>query len=132
MPKVKVYSLNPQEKYKLFGELFEIIANLKGKKEVIDFTIGLLTPSEMLMIARRIQIARMLLEEANYEVIRRKLKVSYQTIGKVDKWLRGDEDKNKLIIEKIRKVKKASKVFKYRENMLDRYAHHRLLKDLLS
>src|SRR3989339_445794 len=113
MPKVKSYSIDPREKRIIISDLFEIIVNLRNKEETLEFLIGLLTPSEILMIARRIQIARMLLEEDNYEVIRKKLKVSHQTINKVEHWLREYET-----------IKSSS--------LLDRYAHHRFLKELLS
>ena len=74
MGKVKYYSINPRERFRIIGEFFEIIAGLRVKKEVVAFLVGLLTPSEALMLARRIQIAKMLLEEKNYENIRKKLK----------------------------------------------------------
>lgn len=133
MAKVKVYSIDRREKYRIFGELFEIIVNLKTKKEAIDFLVGLFTPSEMLMVARRIQVAKMLLEEANYEIIRKKLKVSNQTINKVEHWLRGDEKKSQSIQNKIEKIKHAKKEYNTVKNinLLDRYAHHRFLKELL-
>lgn len=130
MAKVRVYTVDPKEKYKIIGELFEIIVNLKTKKEVVGFLIDLLTPSEILMIARRIQVAKMLLEEDNYEIIRKRLKVSNQTITKIEYWLKNDEEKNKLIIEKIEQLKKMAKTRRFSDNMLDKYAHHRFLKEL--
>lgn len=130
MAKVKVYAVDPREKHRIIGELFEIIVNLKTKKEVVGFLINLLTPSEILMVARRIQVAKMLLEEDNYEIIRKKLKVSNQTITKIEYWLKNDEEKNKLIIEKIEQLKKITKTKRFSENMLDKYAQHRFLKEL--
>lgn len=132
MAKVKVYSVDRQEKYRIAGELFEIIASLKTKKEVVDFLIGLFTASETLMIARRIQIAKMLILEKNYDEIRKELKVSFQTINKVEHWLKNDEDKMKLIAAKIKAIERREKEYdkKYSGNLLDKYAHHRFLKDL--
>jgi len=134
MPKVKSYSIDPREKRIIISDLFEIIVNLRNKEETLEFLIGLLTPSEILMIARRIQIARMLLEEDNYEVIRKKLKVSHQTINKVEHWLRGDGKKSQSIQNKIEKIKRAKREYKTikSSSLLDRYAHHRFLKELLS
>ncbi len=133
MPKVKSYSIDPREKRRIVSDLFELIVSLRNKEETVEFLIGLLTPSEILMIARRIQIAKMLLEEDNYEVIRKKLKVSHQTINKVEHWLRGDEKKSHSIQSKIEKIKNAKREYRAPKssNLLDCYAHHRFLKELL-
>lgn len=131
MPKVKVYSVNPREKYRITSELFEVIANLRTKKEVIEFLIGLLTPSETLMVARRVQIAKMLLEgENDFEFIRKRMKVSNQTIVKVEHWLRGDENKNALIVKKIKEIKRSRRFSSGTGSLLDKYAQHRILRDL--
>ncbi|NTW45250.1 MAG: hypothetical protein HGB14_12685 [Anaerolineaceae bacterium] len=65
---------------------FEVVSKLKTKQEIVDFFLGLLTQSESLMMARRIQIARMLLQEKSYEEIKSKLKTDqfklYQLIWK--------------------------------------------------
>lgn len=132
MSKVRVYSIDKNERYRMVGDLFELIVNLRTKKEVIDFLIGLFTPSETLMIARRIQIAKMLLNENNsYEIIRKKLKVSNQTISKVEHWLKSDEQKNKIIVTKLNQIKKTSRDNSGR-SILDKFAHHRALKELIS
>lgn len=132
MSKVKVYSVDKNERYRMVGDLFELIVNLRTKKEVIDFLIGLFTPSETLMIARRIQIAKMLLNEKNsYEIIRKKLKVSNQTISKVEHWLKSDEQKNKIIVTKLNQIKKSSKDSSGK-SILDKFAHHRAFKELIS
>lgn len=132
MSKVRVYSIDKKEKYKIISELLEIIVSLRSKDEVVGFMIGLLTPSEVLMIARRIQIAKMLLQEATNEDIRRKLKVSFQTINKVEHWLKNDENKFLIISEKIKSVEKVRKLKSgYPKGLLDKYAQHRFIKDLL-
>ncbi len=133
MPKIKVHSVDKREKYRITSELFEVIISLKSKREVFGFLFGLLTPSEILMIARRLQIAKMLSEEKGYNAISKKLGVSHQTINKVEQWLHGDEERNELIENKINKIKKKRKNDKrnYNSSMLDKYAHHRFLKDLL-
>jgi TrpR-related protein YerC/YecD len=132
MSKVRVYSIDKNERYRMVGDLFELIVNLRTKKEVIDFLIGLFTPSETLMIARRIQIAKMLLNENNsYEIIRKKLKVSNQTISKVEHWLKNDEQKNKIIVTKLNQIKKYSKDSSGK-SILDKFSHHRAFKELIN
>lgn len=136
MAKVRTHLVDKEEKYRIIGEFFEIVSNLKTKDEVVGFFIGLLSPSESLMLARRIQIAEMLLEEKSYEGIRKKLKVGFQTIAKVYQWLYGENETYRKQIgsqleRKKRRNKKSNKRFGD-DSLLNKYAHHRLLKDLLS
>lgn len=92
MAKVKVHSLSSKERQRIIGDFFCLVLRLKTKDEVLHFFMGLLTPSEAVMLARRIQIATFLIDEKNtQEMIRRKLGVSFQTIQKVDQWLHSDD-----------------------------------------
>lgn len=134
MAKVRTHLVDKKERFKIIGEFFEIVSNLKNKDEVIGFFIGLLSPSESLMLARRIQIAEMLLEEKGYEEIRKKLKVSFQTIAKVYQWLYAENETYKKQIgsqleRKRKRIKNSSKRFND-GSLLNKYAHHRLLRDL--
>jgi len=56
---------------------------------VDNFLEGLLTPSEQIMLGRRIWISRMLLEQKTYVEIGARLHVSMTTTRKVELWLRG-------------------------------------------
>ncbi len=120
--------MEKNEKYKIIGNFFEIVSGLKNKKEVVDFFLGLLTPSEVLMAARRIQIAQMLLEEGNYEIIRKRLKVSNQTITKTDRWLHRDEDYNRWLKTKLKTREEKRKEIK---DVLDKYPQYRFLRNIL-
>lgn len=132
MAKVKVYSIPKQERYQLVGEFFDIIAQLKTKQEIIDFFIGVLTPSESLMMARRVQIAKLLAKEESYKEVRRKMKVSPKTIQSVYHWLNErDEAYKKLILKYLKNSKKRKKTFVYHESDLDKYPQYRLMKKIL-
>jgi TrpR-related protein YerC/YecD len=63
------------------------IAGLQSRDEVKNFFKDLLSENEALMLARRIQIAKMLLEGKKYEEIVNKLHVGEDTVGKVQQWL---------------------------------------------
>ncbi|MCX6763349.1 MAG: YerC/YecD family TrpR-related protein [Candidatus Moranbacteria bacterium] len=133
MSKVKIHLINPREKYNIIGEFYEIIANLKSKQEVVDFFVGLFTASEALMMARRIQVAKRILEGKNYDSIRRDLKVSYQTITKTEAWLHSGRDEYDRWIEKCIKRSIANKkTFEGYKSLLDKYPNHRILKNILS
>jgi len=134
MAKVKPHAIDPQEKYKVVDSLFDVISKLRTKQEIVDFFLGLLTQSESLMMARRIQIARMLFADSSYEDIQKKLKVSSQTITATDKWLhRGDEKYTNWLKSRLAVVVK--KDFLKTEpgygNLLDKYHHHRIIKNML-
>jgi TrpR-related protein YerC/YecD len=133
MAKVRFYDVDRKERLRIISELYEVIAELKSKDEVFKFLFELFTPSEVLMIARRIQVAKMLLDGKTYFEIGSLFKVSHQTIRKVEHWLKSDEERAKLIGLKLDKIKKNNSknkdgVYKSR---LDRYPGHRLIKDLV-
>ncbi len=135
MAKVKVYSISKEERYQLVGEFFEIVSQLKNKQEVIDFFVGILFSSESLMIARRIQIAKLIVEGYNYREIKERLKVSSQTIGMVYKWLHERDEAYKVIIKKylkkVAKQKKNNFLPVYNESELDKYPQYKLMKKIL-
>ena len=85
--KVRYNQLSDFEKKKYLGEFYTMISLLRGRDEVKKFFKDLLTLSEVVMISRRIQIAKMLLEGFDYEEIRKQLKVGKTTISHVEKWL---------------------------------------------
>lgn len=138
MGKIKTHEIDPKEKYKITGDFFEIILNLKLRKEIVNFFVGLLTPSEVIMLARRIQIARRLLEDKSYFEIRKELKVGNETIFRTDKWLnsRGEEYKSwiKNCIEKVdsqKKDRRGNKNSYDSWSLLNKYPEYRLWKELL-
>ena len=132
MAKVKVYSIPKKERYQLIGEFFDIVAQLKTKQEIIDFFIGVLTPSESLMMARRIQVAKLLVEDESYAKVKEKMKVSPKTIQNVYHWLNErDEAYKKLILKYLKTSKKKKKRVTYYESELDKYPQHRLMKKIL-
>lgn len=130
MPKVRVYSVDKKEKYKIIGELFELVASLKTKQESVDFLMGLFTASETLMVARRIQVAKMLANGESYDAIREKLRVGHCTTATIEHWLQ-KEEKREFLIKKLKQLEKnESKTKNYSESLLDKYAHHRFMKNI--
>ncbi|MEA2006741.1 MAG: YerC/YecD family TrpR-related protein [Patescibacteria group bacterium] len=136
MSKVKYYSVSKKERYQLVGEFFDIVYYLKTKKEIIDFFIGLLTTSESLMVARRIQIAKLIIQGETYEKIRKKLGVGCQTIQKVDRWLHERDGAYLNVLENYmnraggKDKRMIAKTYKPKE-LLDRYPQHKFLKKML-
>ncbi len=138
MAKVKVYSLSPKERQKIIEDFFYLVLRLKTKDEVLHFFMGLLTSSETVMLARRIQIATLLIDEKNtQEVIRRQLGVSFQTIQRVDQWLHSDDPKRdawvKGEIEGVAHVEGQQEMRMLTSRRgLNKYPEHRLWVELFS
>ncbi|PIP26482.1 MAG: hypothetical protein COS71_03125 [Candidatus Moranbacteria bacterium CG06_land_8_20_14_3_00_40_12] len=101
--KVKYNNLSEFEKKKYLGEFYSMVALLKDREEVKSFLKDLLTLSEVVMISRRIQIAKMLLEGNTQEEIRRKLKVGFTNINQVERWVNNGFGGYKKIIKKYQK-----------------------------
>lgn len=85
--KVKYHNLTENQKKKYLGEFYSTIALLKTRDEAKRFFKDLLTLSEVVMISRRIQVAKMLLEGRIYDDIKKELKIGTTTISQVEKWL---------------------------------------------
>ena len=83
MPKISTAKISKQEMNKMLSLLYLKIAKLKNKKEIADFLSDILMDSEKVMILRRLQIAKMLMEEKTYEEVRAKLGVGFDNIKTV-------------------------------------------------
>jgi len=106
MAKFNHYSIPQKEKEKILNEFYFLVGSLKNREQVTNFFKDILTPSEIIMLARRIQIARLLLEGNNYMQISRKLKSGVDTITKVQKWLKEGFGNYVKSLEKITKREK--------------------------
>ena len=80
MSKVIPTHISKNERDKLKKLLCIKISKLKSENEVNNFLQDLLTESEFVMMIRRLEIAKMLLEEYSYFQIRQKLGVGFETI----------------------------------------------------
>lgn len=67
--------------------LWDAIAAAEKKRSSVELFKNILTESEQLMIARRLVIARMLLAGVPQNEIRLQLRLSPNTIWKVNRWL---------------------------------------------
>lgn len=85
--KVKYNQLTELEKKTYLGDFYTMVSLLKDRDEVKNFLKDLLTLSEVVMISRRLHVAKMLMEGHSYEEIRKKMKIGVATITQVDRWL---------------------------------------------
>lgn len=80
--------LSRQEVEKYFYQLCVAISETKNPKEVAELLRDLLSYQESEMIAKRLKIAELLLDNMTYEEIRKTLKVSTSTIARVQEWIK--------------------------------------------
>lgn len=109
--KVRYNELSEKDKKTYLGDFYTMVSLLKDRGEVKNFFKDLLFLSETVMISRRIQIAKMLLEGCNYEEIKMKLKVGTTTISQVEKWLHNGFGGYQKAIETYNKKYKNAKEF---------------------
>jgi TrpR-related protein YerC/YecD len=83
MSKIIPHTISKIERNKLKDLLYAKIAKLGNKKEVENFFEDILTESEVLMLVRRLEITKMLLDGQTYFQIRKELGVGYDTIKTV-------------------------------------------------
>jgi len=141
MSKVNPKKLDSGSKMKYLDLLWTSIAQLETRDEVKQFFKDLLSESEAIMLARRIEIAKRLLEGKSYDDIASELKVGKDTIGRVQRWLTsgfGGYEKaisgfKKETEQKFNKLKAANKAEPYSFDWLKKkYPLHFLLFNLIS
>ncbi len=137
MAKIKPHQINSKQKYIAIDNLFEVISALKTKQEIVKFFLGLFSQSESLMLARRIQIAKLLLDGLNYEDIRKALGVGNSTIQKTDLWLHGGDEKNAswlsmTILSAEKKRLENGKSSYDPASLLNKYPYHRFINKIFN
>ncbi len=85
--KVKIGKLGEKEVIKTLDTLYTAASSIQGRDAVKLFLKDLLTPSERIMLGRRVIIARMLLSGVTHVDIVERLGVGFDTIARVQKWL---------------------------------------------
>lgn|SRR3989338_9478388 len=87
MAKVVVGKLTAQQRYSLEAYLWKILPTLLSEGNIKNMLQTFLTESEMIMLARRIQVADMLLKGSSIDQICAQLHVGVSTVQGVDRAL---------------------------------------------
>lgn len=106
MTKVSRIKLDPRHLGFFINNFWNLITLLENKDQAKDFLKDLLTHTEMKMLAKRIQIAKMLVEGYNYQAIRNYVKVTDPTISKISNILAVGGDGLKTAIGYLQKIEK--------------------------
>lgn len=83
----KVKELSDKERIETLDALYTAASTVQGREAMKLFLRDLLTPSERIMLGRRILIARKLIGGTTYDEIARELKTGKDTVLKVSRWL---------------------------------------------
>jgi uncharacterized protein YerC len=89
MPKILPHHIPPKTKKELLKDFYDFIYSL-DRKETEDFFHNFLTPSEKIILARRLRVAKMLLQGYSQVQVRKKLGVGVSTIQFVQNWIRDE------------------------------------------
>jgi len=86
---------------RMFEIFWESLVLCKDKNTVASFLEDLLTPTEKIMLAKRVSLAFLLLKGYDYKAINQTLKVSNPTIWLVKAWLKAKGEGYRKILQKI-------------------------------
>jgi len=89
MTKILPKNLPLKEKKELLSEFYNFISSL-DREESENFFDNFLTPSEKIIFARRLRVAKMLLQGRDSLWIRKELKAGVSTIQFVRNWLKDE------------------------------------------
>lgn len=121
MTQVSRRVLHKQVEQQIFETLWEAISQVRNREDIQIFLNDLLTPTERMMIAKRLAIAVLLLKERNYETIKDFLKVSNETISKVALTLKLNRG-YKIAINKVIRTQAGREFWQDIENLLYRFS----------
>lgn len=79
--------LTSQKRAELLNQLCQVVLAIKKPADMRQFLQRLLTPSEITMLARRLEVARALAQGKSPETIREEIGVGYSTIHSIEQWL---------------------------------------------
>ena len=97
-----------QKEYKTeaINEFFEAVLSLKSIEECYDFFIDVCTIKELIVIAQRYEVAKLLLDEKSYIEISKKSGASSATISRVNRSLSYGNGGYQMAIERTKEQKK--------------------------
>lgn len=117
MPRVSQIQIDAKRLNYFISNLWNTITLIENRAEAIAFLKQVLTPTEVRMLAKRIQVAKMLLEGYKYQDIIPHVRVTSGTIASVNNQLQFGEGGYIKIIERLIKIEeRKEKQFEKRGN----------------
>ena len=103
MSKLSIYT-DPKRLNQFIYRFWNAITLVEDRQESIAFLKDILTPTEIRMLAKRLQIADMLAKGYKYEAIQNYVRVTKQTISSVNNKLNYGEDGLIKILQRLEKI----------------------------
>ena len=94
-----------KEDNELIAEFCEALSSLQSTEESAKFLTDLLSSTEARMLARRLKIAKLLLDDWKFSEIEDRLKVGVGTIARISEWLKIYGEGYRLIEKRTKKPK---------------------------
>jgi TrpR-related protein YerC/YecD len=110
MAQVSRAPLSKEVYERVFEIFFKTIVKITSKKEAESFFRDFLTPTEKIVLAKRLSIAILLTKNYDYETIRQVLHVSPPTIATVNRPLKYGGEGYKMIIGKLLREEEVKEV----------------------
>jgi uncharacterized protein YerC len=101
MPQVSKNLLSKEVEDKVLGIFLETFAQIRTKERAEKLLSDLLTPTERVMLAKRLAIAYMVFKGYDYRTISRVLKVSLATVARIKNTQSLSGEGFKLVIKKM-------------------------------
>lgn len=111
MSQISRYPISKQIADRIFEIFLNALVNIKSKEEANEFISDLLTPTEKIMLAKRLAVAFLLEKNYDYRTIQGLIRVSTGTIASVNLSLHHGNTGYKKLISKIIKEEKISGIF---------------------
>ncbi|MBI4049467.1 MAG: hypothetical protein HY395_01460 [Candidatus Doudnabacteria bacterium] len=113
--------LTKKEQETLFIEFVQALTTLRSPEEMAHFIQDLLSKQEVFMLARRLQIARLLYQGLTYDEIKKSLNAGLTTIAKVQTWMQLYGEGYRTVLERTKKKQTERKGLKSWKNFQRRY-----------
>jgi len=101
MPKLSRFKLSDGTKNKLIREFWFAVSETNDVETVEHFFKKLLTPTEVLMISKRLEVLKYLLLGNPYDYIRSNLRVTDATIAKMSNLLHEEDSQFLKVLQKL-------------------------------
>lgn len=111
MPQVSKYPIRKEVADRIFELFTQVLVNATSKNEAENFITDFFTPTEKIMLAKRIGIMFLLEKNYNYELIKNILRVSTSTIADVNTTRKYRNRGYAQLVDKILKDEEISKFF---------------------
>jgi TrpR-related protein YerC/YecD len=103
MTKISFKKLSEKKTQELTDQLWKAVTLLENKSEVRSFLHDILTHTEIQMLAKRLEVVRLLDEGYKYEEIRKSLNISEATISKIQNWREAFGQGYNIVLERLKK-----------------------------